>query len=750
MAKIPDIEAPQDTGLLGWLRGWLDNLRTWVRVRDPAATTVGDPLDKFVARRELVSIGILRRSSDGTFRAGDGFGSGATIIIPGTGGGGGGSTPDLTPPPTPTGLTVTAGITTLIIEWDAPTYTTGHGNAYTKIYGAIWQDGDAEPTFSDPRTKLIDTAALQSAARAYSTDPDTTWCIWITFFSVDGVESATPAGGANGAQATTGQDVTALLTILTGQIRESQLYQALAEPIRSIVDRADDAGEDSLAAALAAHQASQRAKQGLLAEAQSRGTAIRETRTLVAEGDAQLASLITELTAVVDGNTAAIADEATARADGDAAEALQRTTLATQMRGAYTGTDVASLTEGLIYSERVARSAADSAQVIRLDLLEATVDDPTDGVAATAAALSITQNALATLDGRAAAAYTVRVQTSAGGRTVVGGFGLMGDSTSPAGSEIEFGILASRFFIEAPSGTGVTTRISPFTVQTVPFDDGGETRPAGVYIDAAFIRNLTAVYATIQALVADDITAASISVGQLTAGSIAVGEHIQSSGFTSGTGATPGIGFRWSGNGDFEANNALLRGTIYATAGRIGGIVIGPDYIQGEDFVLGSAGWQLTPTSAQLPSTNIIGTLTTTQLAPGAATLTDMEEDAGPYSGTANAAAVTITPPVTCNALVTVDMNFQCTNSTGAAALIYGAFNVGMDDGSYGAYADRFVSQTLVPGDTLRFPVSIRYLFRDLPAGVAHTFSAVYSDHMTSALTGSVANLRTQVELILR
>lgn len=65
MAKIPDIEALQDTGAAPWLRGWLDNLRTVVRMREPSATTIGNPLDKFVSRRELAGLGLIKSGTQG-------------------------------------------------------------------------------------------------------------------------------------------------------------------------------------------------------------------------------------------------------------------------------------------------------------------------------------------------------------------------------------------------------------------------------------------------------------------------------------------------------------------------------------------------------------------------------------------------------------------------------------------------------------------------------------------------------------
>ena len=40
---------------------------------------------------------------------------------------------------------------------------------------------------------------------SYPTETGTRWCIWLKWLSSDGVLSATPAGGTNGAQATTGK-----------------------------------------------------------------------------------------------------------------------------------------------------------------------------------------------------------------------------------------------------------------------------------------------------------------------------------------------------------------------------------------------------------------------------------------------------------------------------------------------------------------------------------------------------------------
>ena len=56
-----------------------------------------------------------------------------------------------------------------------------------------------------------------------------------------------------------------------------------------------------------------------------------------------------------------------------AAEITARNTLATQLRGTYTGTDVAMVSQGLLYSERQARVTADGVTVSNLNALRAQV-----------------------------------------------------------------------------------------------------------------------------------------------------------------------------------------------------------------------------------------------------------------------------------------------------------------------------------------------------------------------------------------
>lgn len=78
--------------------------------------------------------------------------------------------------------------------------------------------------------------------------------------------------------------------------------------------------------------------------------------------------------------TSAVATEVQNRADGDDTVAGMVTTLASQVRGGYTGTDInsASLVSGLLFNERTTRAAADEALAQQITLLAAGATDAFD------------------------------------------------------------------------------------------------------------------------------------------------------------------------------------------------------------------------------------------------------------------------------------------------------------------------------------------------------------------------------------
>lgn len=109
-------------------------------------------------------------------------------------------TPDFTPPPTPTGLTVQAFLLTLVANWDAPTFTEGGGYDSTVVYAAVVPTSGPQPTFA----QAVPVGSSSTTAFAYPTTTGTKVAFWIKHQSKAGVRSAAPAGGTNGVQAQTG------------------------------------------------------------------------------------------------------------------------------------------------------------------------------------------------------------------------------------------------------------------------------------------------------------------------------------------------------------------------------------------------------------------------------------------------------------------------------------------------------------------------------------------------------------------
>lgn len=166
----------------------------------------GDKLDRGLTVRDLSDAGLISLSN--TYRVsgvGGPVGGVGTAVTPAY-------EEDLTPPPTPSGFAVSAAISSLFFSHDAPVYTQGHGHAKTVVYGATRASGAAAPVFAD----AVVITEFTGTVFAYATNPATTWHLWTKWVTVDGVASTTPAGGTNGLVVTTGQDVSRLVTAMTG------------------------------------------------------------------------------------------------------------------------------------------------------------------------------------------------------------------------------------------------------------------------------------------------------------------------------------------------------------------------------------------------------------------------------------------------------------------------------------------------------------------------------------------------------
>lgn len=128
----------------------------------------------------------------------------------------------------------------------------------------------------------------------------------------------------------------------------------------------------------------------------------------------------------------------------------------------------------------------------------------------------------------------------------------------------------------------------PFVVQTTPQVINGVTIPAGVYMDAAYINNLTAMVATLGNAWITNAMVANLSAAKLTVGDGTVGGDLKSTTFTPGS-----AGWRIRPDGTAEYNDITVRGTVYASAGAIGGVVINATNLRSSGYVADTSGFSL-------------------------------------------------------------------------------------------------------------------------------------------------------------
>lgn len=320
---VPDLPELPTGSTPDQIVAWLQNLRTAITTREPIST--GDKLNKFVTRGELVNLNVLALTQGGTFGVGSLAGGGSEVI------GGGVPVYDDSPPDPITGLTVTGMLTHFLVEFDAPTYTNGGGNAYTEIYAANYAGSGALPTFAD--AVLVYELSGSTTIAAIPAQPAQTTCFWVGAVTRGGirqVDGVGPTGGLHGVEATTGADVSGLLEVLNNEITETQLFSALGARIDLVDASAGVTGSVNARVA---------------SEASSRSTA-----------DSALASSISTLSSTVGTNTAAIATEATTRAAADGSLFAQYT-VKLDVNGYVSGFGLASTSTGAApYSAFIIRS----------------------------------------------------------------------------------------------------------------------------------------------------------------------------------------------------------------------------------------------------------------------------------------------------------------------------------------------------------------------------------------------------------
>lgn len=164
-----------------------------------------------------------------------------------------------------------------------------------------------------------------------------------------------------------------LLNILENSITEDQLFSSLGSRI-DLID-ADSSVTGSVNNRIL--QETNNRVSAINAEASTRAQAILDEAAARTTDVSNLQTQINTIVATGSGDTqvilAALQEEQTARVAADQAEATSRETLATQLRGSYTGSDPSQLTTGIIYNERQSRISSESSINSSISSLQSTV-----------------------------------------------------------------------------------------------------------------------------------------------------------------------------------------------------------------------------------------------------------------------------------------------------------------------------------------------------------------------------------------
>jgi hypothetical protein len=141
------------------------------------------------------------------------------------------------------------------------------------------------------------------------------------------------------------------------------------------------------------------------------------------------------------------------------------------------------------------------------------IDQVNAAVGANASAIQAEATARAEADGTLFGQYTVKVDLNG----YVSGFGLA-STVNNAAPFSEFTVRADRFAIASPAPPVGSRVITPFVVQTTTQVINGITVPAGVFMDAAFIKNGTITNVKIGLGEIDNARIANLSADKINAG----------------------------------------------------------------------------------------------------------------------------------------------------------------------------------------------------------------------------------------
>lgn len=415
---------------------------------------------------------------------------------------------DTTPPPTPTGVEISAAVTSVFIKHNNPVYSQGRGHKRTHVYAMQVTANTPEANISFANATKI--AEFTGTFYAHTSNPGVMWRIWLKWETNDGYFSAVASGGTGGTAITTGQDVTSLLGVLNSKLTTSQLTTELNTRI-NLIDTPTTGLVDKVS--------------GLI-------TVYGDTANAATSAATADAAKVAAIAAQTGAQTAATT--ATTKASDAANSASAASTSATQ---AATSATAAGTSAGAASTS--ATSASTSAGAASVSATAAATSATNAAGSATSAATSVTtvqsiandyngtvQTLARTTAGPngSTAQYTVKVQANG----YVAGFGLSSESNTAGGTTSNFAIVADKFSIAPVASSPTANNASPFFVLTTPTSVNGVVVPAGTYIKTAFIAEATITSAQIASLTADKITTGTMSANRISTVDAFVGNKLQS------------------------------------------------------------------------------------------------------------------------------------------------------------------------------------------------------------------------------
>lgn len=304
----------------------------------------GKGLDKAVLVRDLLDLGLATAKK--------GVNGAVVPVKPGTGGDGSGDIGLVEPPTLPIGVLASGGFSTILVEWNKPTY---EGHAYTEILRSDTDD------FS--KASLVST----TAANLYSDQVGTSKVVfyWVRFVNTLNIKG--PVQSTNGVRGETQADIGEILDKLKGQIDESFLtpdfnsklvdmenitktVPDLSQEVSENVERLDgdikNLSENTIDIIA---EAALEAATGVDNEGYTRRKATAEIKleqkTMVTDLGAQAEQILT-ITASVDDNKAAIQENklAVVKLDEDTKQVIESITQRLDTQQSNIGSNTAKIT----------------------------------------------------------------------------------------------------------------------------------------------------------------------------------------------------------------------------------------------------------------------------------------------------------------------------------------------------------------------------------------------------------------------